>query len=75
MFNLWAAHYDPDMWEDPKTFRPERFLDDQGDLQKTEFVIPFSLGKCRLQYSYDPRRNIPTIHVSVIQSSPIKVLM
>ena len=45
VLNLWASHNDPDMWEEPKNFRPERFLDGKGGLQKTEFVIPFSMGK------------------------------
>ncbi|XP_072032639.1 cytochrome P450 2J4-like [Amphiura filiformis] len=45
VYNLWAAHNDPDMWKDPETFHPERFLDGKGGLHKTEFVIPFSLGR------------------------------
>ncbi|XP_035662482.1 cytochrome P450 2U1-like [Branchiostoma floridae] len=30
--NLWALHHDPDIWGDPHTFRPERFLDETGKL-------------------------------------------
>ena len=34
-----------DHWGDGKTFRPERFLDDQGKVRRDEHFIPFSIGK------------------------------
>ncbi|GAB6030774.1 hypothetical protein CHUAL_007622 [Chamberlinius hualienensis] len=43
--NLWAVHHDPNIWGDPETFRPERFIGSDGKLIKTEYVIPFSSGK------------------------------
>ena len=44
--NIWACHYDLQVWGDPQTFRPERFLDEDGRLNNnTENVIPFGLGK------------------------------
>ncbi|XP_059158790.1 cytochrome P450 1A1-like [Physella acuta] len=30
--NLWAVHHDPQEWEEPWRFRPERFLDKEGQL-------------------------------------------
>jgi len=54
--NLWAIHHDPDRWEDPACFRPERFLDERGRFHSAEGFMPFSLGK-RLegkQFSYTP---------------------
>ena len=42
--NLWAIHHDPDRWEDPFCFRPERFLDEQGRV-RLEGIMPFSSGK------------------------------
>ena len=30
--NLWALHHDKGFWGDPWEFRPERFLNDQGQL-------------------------------------------
>ena len=41
--NLWAIHHDPDYWEDPFCFRPERFLDEQGRL-RVQGIMPFSAG-------------------------------
>ena len=34
-----------DYWKDGMTFRPERFLDDKGDVRRDEHFIPFSIGK------------------------------
>ena len=32
-------------WEDPNTFNPSRFLDEEGKIVKNEHLIPFSVGK------------------------------
>lgn len=45
MPNIWAIHHDPAIWDSPDEFRPERFLDNQGHLQRREELIPFSIGK------------------------------
>ncbi|XP_053380505.1 cytochrome P450 1A1-like [Mercenaria mercenaria] len=48
--NLWFIHHDERIWGDPWTFRPERFLDDKGQLLERGHVfikslIPFSVGR------------------------------
>ena len=30
--NVWALHHDPELWDEPWEFRPERFLDDTGHI-------------------------------------------
>ncbi|XP_039948484.1 probable cytochrome P450 304a1 [Bactrocera tryoni] len=43
---LYAFHSDPRLWGDPESFRPERFLDDNGKLSlKKDITLPFSAGK------------------------------
>jgi cytochrome P450 len=47
--NLWALHHDEAFWGDPYAFRPERFLDDDGDLvsashEKCRHFMPFGAG-------------------------------
>jgi len=44
LINLYAVHMDPKVWKDPEIFRPERFLDSDGQVIGRESVIPFSLG-------------------------------
>jgi methyl farnesoate epoxidase/farnesoate epoxidase len=45
--NLSSVLLDPEYWGDPEVFRPERFLDSEGNLVKEERFIPFGLGKPR----------------------------
>jgi len=45
MVNLHSAHMDPDDWQQPQQFRPERFLDESGNVVDRDRVIVFSLGK------------------------------
>uniref|UniRef100_A0A8C5G001 Cytochrome P450, family 1, subfamily B, polypeptide 1 n=1 Tax=Gouania willdenowi TaxID=441366 RepID=A0A8C5G001_GOUWI len=47
--NQWSVNHDPGIWSNPETFDPERFLDQNGELNKdlTGNVLIFSLGKRR----------------------------
>lgn len=39
-------HHDQKIWGDPENFRPERFLSEDGKkYQKSEYLIPFQLGR------------------------------
>lgn len=44
MVNIWAIHYDEADFENPKEFRPERFIDAEGNYISCDRVIPFSMG-------------------------------
>ena len=45
--NLWSLHHDPEIWDDPYDFRPERFLDEKGTFvpPKADRFLPFSAGR------------------------------
>ncbi|KAG7221846.1 hypothetical protein INR49_017022, partial [Caranx melampygus] len=43
--NLWSVHRDPTLWDDPDSFNPARFLDDDGRLLRKECFIPFGIGR------------------------------
>ena len=45
MANLDAVLFSSDTWTDPMQFRPERFLDANGDLTQPEQFVPFSIGR------------------------------
>jgi len=38
------------VWGDPHNFRPERFIDENGKLQKLDQIMAFSLGKFWFDY-------------------------
>ncbi|EOA35050.1 hypothetical protein CARUB_v10020161mg [Capsella rubella] len=41
LVNVWAIHRDPNLWDDPASFKPERF-EKEGESQK---LITFGLGR------------------------------
>ncbi|XP_072013333.1 cytochrome P450 2U1-like [Amphiura filiformis] len=45
MPNLWAVHHDERIWKEAESFKPERFLDSDGKLNRREELIPFAIGK------------------------------
>ena len=46
LINIYALHYNPDMWPEPTKFNPERFLDADGNLNsKSTHFMPFSCGR------------------------------
>lgn len=42
---MYAIHYDPEMYENPEKFDPERFSDENKHKIKSRSYIPF--GKCQ----------------------------
>ncbi|CAH2052364.1 unnamed protein product, partial [Thlaspi arvense] len=46
LVNIWKIHRDPKIWPDPKTFKPERFMEEKSQCEKSDFkYIPFSSGR------------------------------
>jgi hypothetical protein len=52
------VHYDKKRWGDPEEFRPERHLDDRGELVADEWLLPFGLGEYTVRYSNTKRQQI-----------------
>ncbi len=44
MSNLWGIHHDREIWKDPESFRPERFLDGDKLKNQPQMYLPFSAG-------------------------------
>uniref|UniRef100_A0A8C7J2T3 Steroid 21-hydroxylase n=1 Tax=Oncorhynchus kisutch TaxID=8019 RepID=A0A8C7J2T3_ONCKI len=44
LVNMWAIHHDPEHWDQPEDFRPERFLDDNGQRFTPSCFMPFGAG-------------------------------
>lgn len=42
---LHAVHMNPDFWDEPEVFRPERFITEEGKLFKPEYFMPFGVGR------------------------------
>lgn len=66
MPGIYAMHIDKELWGDPESFRPERFLDEHGKLDlKKDITLPFGAGK-RLCAGETFSRNILFLYVSAI---------
>ncbi len=49
LVNTWSLHHDEGFWQDPDTIRPERFLDEEGQLvppdhPNRKHLLPFGAG-------------------------------
>lgn len=42
---VWSVHHDPKYFDDPDTFKPERWIDPMGNLIKKDYSIGFGAGK------------------------------
>ena len=40
----WATNMDPGVWPQPEEFRPERFLDSEGELRSDKHIYPFQVS-------------------------------
>lgn len=47
ILNLYSAHMNPDVWENPNEFMPERFLNERREIVNTEKMFPFGQGMCK----------------------------
>ncbi|KAL2902371.1 Geraniol 8-hydroxylase [Bienertia sinuspersici] len=46
LVNVWAIGRDPNIWENPSSFEPERFLGSKIDVKGSDFeLIPFGAGR------------------------------
>ncbi|XVF15483.1 hypothetical protein REPUB_Repub09cG0157500 [Reevesia pubescens] len=45
MVNAWAIQRDPELWDDPISFKPERFESKEISDQNTYRLMPFGLGR------------------------------
>ncbi|KAM4537363.1 cytochrome P450 17A2 [Odontesthes bonariensis] len=44
LVNMWWIHHDPQHWDKPDLFNPDRFLDDQGQRFTPPCFLPFGAG-------------------------------
>ena len=42
--NIYAINRSTLLWDDPLTFRPERFLDEDGNIVNADKLLPFGYG-------------------------------
>ena len=44
MPNIYCIHRDPELWDEPTRFNPDRWLDADNKIIRRNYFMPFSLG-------------------------------
>ncbi|CAH2073788.1 unnamed protein product [Thlaspi arvense] len=70
--NVWAIGRDPDQWEDPLEFRPERFQGMEGKLM-SEKMVSFGSGRRSCPGEKMVFRFVPLTLAAIIQCFELKV--
>ncbi|CAK1554866.1 unnamed protein product [Leptosia nina] len=60
-------HFDPQFWDEPNKFKPERFLDSNGNLVSTEHFYPFGMGRRRCPGDSLAKSFIFIVFVGIVQ--------
>lgn len=69
LVNIWAIGRDPNHWEDPLEFTPERFLNSSLDFKGTNFeYLPFGAGRRICPGQPLASKQVPLIVASLVQS-------
>jgi len=43
--NMWALHFDPEVWPEPEKFNPERFTKEAASARDPVYYMPFGIGQ------------------------------
>ncbi|XP_039764086.1 probable cytochrome P450 305a1 isoform X2 [Pararge aegeria] len=66
------THFDPSVWEEPKKFIPERFIDERGAIKNTEHMYPFGIGRRRCPGDSLAKSFIFIVFVGIMQAFRIE---
>lgn len=73
IINIYEIHRDPKIFEDPETFKPERFLSPQGKYTRLDKLMPFGYGKRSCPGESLAQMEIFLFTVTTLQNFKIKL--
>ncbi|XP_050521557.1 methyl farnesoate epoxidase-like isoform X3 [Daktulosphaira vitifoliae] len=71
--SIWSVHMDKQHWGDPENFRPERFLNETGQIINDSWFIPFGIGRRRCLGEVLAKTNVFMFVAKILQNFELKV--
>ncbi|CAH1797671.1 unnamed protein product [Owenia fusiformis] len=71
--NIHALHFDPDEWDEPNTFKPERFIGPNGKVIKDNHMLQFGSGKRECLGEPLAKMELFLFFVGILQKFTIKI--
>nr|QLI62166.1 cytochrome P450 17 [Streltzoviella insularis] len=68
LMSLGDLHFDPEIWEEPQVFKPDRFINEHGALKNIEHMYPFGLGRRRCPGDSLAKSFIFILFVGILQN-------
>jgi cytochrome P450 len=73
MLNIYGLHHHPDYWEDPMSFKPERFAQDNDEKRNKFSFLPFGEGPRKCIGEPLARQEIRLIAAAIAQKYRLRV--
>ncbi|KAJ0184116.1 hypothetical protein K1T71_000539 [Dendrolimus kikuchii] len=67
LISVYDLHLDPELWDDPHEFKPERFINKDGGLKNPEHLYIFGLGRRRCPGDSLARSFLFIVFVGIMQ--------
>lgn len=71
LINLQSLHHDKVYWKDPEVFRPDRFINEAGELINHDYIIPFGMGRRRCPGEVLARNCLYTFFAEIVRNFKI----
>ncbi|XP_055355650.1 cytochrome P450 2C15-like [Paramacrobiotus metropolitanus] len=71
--NIYFVHHNTDWWDQPEQFNPDRFLTKDNQVQASDNVMPFGLGKRRCLGEALARAELFIIFTAVMQRFTVRL--
>ncbi|XP_022081406.1 cytochrome P450 2D9-like [Acanthaster planci] len=71
--NIYAVHFDPELWDDPEDFKPERFIDKHGRINRPDYFMPYSTGRRSCVGEQLSQKQFFLFYITLIQKFKFKL--
>ncbi|XP_050429300.1 probable cytochrome P450 305a1 isoform X2 [Adelges cooleyi] len=73
LMSLHSIHHNRSRWDDPEVFRPERFIEEDGDIKSGDNMYFFGFGKRRCPGEALAQRFVTLVFANLVHDFEIKI--